>query len=388
MVLNTIQTTDGTIYLLADGTQILLPSRNFVIQDTLLQMETGEPIELEASAEMLELENGGIRVIISTTLPEGVELEDGLQIKLWTKGLGDYPDAEKLLRIDGNLYPIYYNNEEELTDQHIGNILYLVYRTNIIVKMHNVTGFWLGNPSLKRVPYADFAENADKLNGYSSSTERVGDSIVRRLSNGDIQGRSYNLGMPSADPNGNTYPGQFIPYIDEEYWIRPASPANVKKYMGMENVENKSSATIRSELTKANVTTALGYIPIKGNSEEDWFEDYVEPDTNIEWVDYPTYYINDSGLCQLSFSVKSTTDRTAYGDYPFGLVSSNDDFSNMMIDSNALITIKVSRASDPAQWVVCAGLTEFSTVGNKLEIICCNPVYANDKIFVNVIWLK
>lgn len=36
-----------------------------------------------------------------------------------------------------------------------------------------------------------------------------------------------------------------------------------KTDLGLGNVENKSSATIRSELTKANVTTALGYTPPK-----------------------------------------------------------------------------------------------------------------------------
>ena len=36
-----------------------------------------------------------------------------------------------------------------------------------------------------------------------------------------------------------------------------------KANIGLGNVENKSSATIRSELTSANVTTALGYTPIQ-----------------------------------------------------------------------------------------------------------------------------
>ena len=36
-----------------------------------------------------------------------------------------------------------------------------------------------------------------------------------------------------------------------------------KSQVGLENVENKSSATIRSELTQANVTAALGYTPPK-----------------------------------------------------------------------------------------------------------------------------
>lgn len=39
-----------------------------------------------------------------------------------------------------------------------------------------------------------------------------------------------------------------------------------KSQVGLGNVENKSSATIRAELTKDNVTTALGYIPPKNDT--------------------------------------------------------------------------------------------------------------------------
>ena len=48
--------------------------------------------------------------------------------------------------------------------------------------------------------------------------------------------------------------------------IRAISPANVRTVLNISNVENKSSATIRGELTKANVTTALGYTPPTTNT--------------------------------------------------------------------------------------------------------------------------
>lgn len=41
----------------------------------------------------------------------------------------------------------------------------------------------------------------------------------------------------------------------------PFSHTHAKADVGLGNVENKSSATIRGELTKSNVTDALGYIP-------------------------------------------------------------------------------------------------------------------------------
>lgn len=38
------------------------------------------------------------------------------------------------------------------------------------------------------------------------------------------------------------------------------------------NVENKSSATIRAEITKQNITNALGYTPPKFNMGDHFFE--------------------------------------------------------------------------------------------------------------------
>ncbi len=45
-----------------------------------------------------------------------------------------------------------------------------------------------------------------------------------------------------------------------------STAAAARANLGLGNVENKSSATIRGELTKANVTTALGYTPPTANT--------------------------------------------------------------------------------------------------------------------------
>lgn len=48
-----------------------------------------------------------------------------------------------------------------------------------------------------------------------------------------------------------------------EHIVKKENPHDVtKEQVGLGNVENKSSATIRSEITKSNVTTALGYTPL------------------------------------------------------------------------------------------------------------------------------
>ena len=53
---------------------------------------------------------------------------------------------------------------------------------------------------------------------------------------------------------------------DSETTYRTGNVNITKANIGLSNVENKSSATIRGELTKANVTTALGYTPPTTNT--------------------------------------------------------------------------------------------------------------------------
>lgn len=52
-----------------------------------------------------------------------------------------------------------------------------------------------------------------------------------------------------------------------------------KTDLGLGNVENKSSATIRGELTKANVTTALGYTPLESATDTKTTVSYVTTGT-------------------------------------------------------------------------------------------------------------
>lgn len=60
---------------------------------------------------------------------------------------------------------------------------------------------------------------------------------------------------------------------DSEGSYRTGNVNITKGNIGLGNVENKSSATIRGELTKANVTTALGYTPPEANTTYDAMSD-------------------------------------------------------------------------------------------------------------------
>ena len=78
---------------------------------------------------------------------------------------------------------------------------------------------------------------------------------------------SGNNRAVQADSNGNLYVTQkddnSVTGVkgDSESSYRSGNVNITKANIGLGNVENKSSATIRGELTKSNVTTALGYTP-------------------------------------------------------------------------------------------------------------------------------
>lgn len=67
-----------------------------------------------------------------------------------------------------------------------------------------------------------------------------------------------------------------------------SNPHSVTKaQVGLGNVENKSSATIRGEITKSNVTTALGYTPYTPNEVDNKFSAL---ETNIDWKESVATY--------------------------------------------------------------------------------------------------
>lgn len=69
--------------------------------------------------------------------------------------------------------------------------------------------------------------------------------------------------VENSGTNGNIK----IDGVEQQVYVHPAGTnphGTTKADVGLGNAENKSSATIRGELTSGNVTNALGYSPIKG----------------------------------------------------------------------------------------------------------------------------
>lgn len=88
--------------------------------------------------------------------------------------------------------------------------------------------------------YGDLTGNVTgSITGNASTADKVNHNLVIKLASGTTEGT-----------NMFTFNGSAAKTVDI-----------TKSALGLGNVENKSSATIRGELTSANVTTALGFTP-------------------------------------------------------------------------------------------------------------------------------
>ena len=79
-----------------------------------------------------------------------------------------------------------------------------------------------------------------------------------------------------------------MPASDVYSWAKQQNkPTYTKSEVGLGNVENKSSATIRGEITKTNVTSALGYTPYTQAEVDNKFSAL---ETNIDWKESVATY--------------------------------------------------------------------------------------------------
>ena len=102
-----------------------------------------------------------------------------------------------------------------------------------------------------------------ELKAYSINSDAYANSVIGYYMDSD---QVSKLAAISAQANKSdiTYDGtnKKITKTVDGTTSDVVSAATLKTDMSLNNVENKSSATIRGELTSANVTTALGYTPL------------------------------------------------------------------------------------------------------------------------------
>ena len=106
-----------------------------------------------------------------------------------------------------------------------------------------------------------------------------------------------------GETSGTAYRGDYGAIAYAHSQKRSGNPHGVTKSdIGLGNVENKSSADIRNDITKANVTTALGYTPAN------------QTDLNRLSSEIPTTYAGSSSAGGPADSAKNVIDYNSEGD--------------------------------------------------------------------------
>lgn len=133
--------------------------------------------------------------------------------------------------------------------------------------------------------------------------------------------------------------------------VKTGNPHNVTKTdVGLGNVENKSSATIRSEITKANVTDALGYTP-------------PEQDTT-----YSAATTSAAGLM-------SAADKTKLNGIAAGAEVNQNAVSSIKVGD---VTVAANAKTDTFELVGSTNVTlEADAATKKITIKSANTTYSN-----------
>ena len=142
------------------------------------------------------------------------------------------------------------------------------------------------NENIKRYPVTLNDNNghiASKVDGSTITIDENGivrglpvDDALSSISTNPIQNKVVKAKFDEVDQKINANETTISLHKNDQN-----NPHNVtKSQLNLGNVEDKSSETIRSEITKENVTTALGYTPYTPNEVDNKFSTL---ETNIDW---------------------------------------------------------------------------------------------------------
>lgn len=109
------------------------------------------------------------------------------------------------------------------------------------------------------VPQSDWAQTDESKVDYIKNKPELGNLAAKNTVEKSDLTTDVQTSLGKADTALQSYT-ETDPTVPS--WAKQSTkPTYTKEEVGLGNVENKSSETIRSELTKDNVITALGYTP-------------------------------------------------------------------------------------------------------------------------------
>lgn len=144
--------------------------------------------------------------------------------------------------------------------------------------------------SLKRDTLANWLNSKFETGTSMSDYLLLGEIAIVEVASGDMRfkvgdGVSKFSELPYVDAVAVS--SSYVPLTRKVNGHALSSDITVSKSdVGLGNVENKNSATIRGELTSSNVTTALGYTPLKS---------YTDTKTTISYVTSGTPSLSTTG---------------------------------------------------------------------------------------------
>lgn len=119
-------------------------------------------------------------------------------------------------------------------------------------------------PKTRKVGGVSLENDTDNLQGYTYDTNQTLKQKIDAMDNA-IGGKQTQLTQPQLDAVNSGVTSSKVTSYDSHI-INKENPHEVTKaQVGLGNVDNKSSETIRSEITSQNIVDALGYTPGTSN---------------------------------------------------------------------------------------------------------------------------
>lgn len=144
------------------------------------------------------------------------------------------------------------NDGVQLNDKIEADLLSLKQEVNAYAEQ-------IANEAISNLEISELDTHINDNNIHVTDTERTDWNDAKAHSD-SVHARTDATKTEKSETNGNV----LINGIETTVYVHPEGTnphGTTKDDLGLENVENKSSETIRSEITKENVTNALGYTP-------------------------------------------------------------------------------------------------------------------------------